>query len=90
MDYCIVTFISGNHAIMVCNRLKEKGINAEIMNTPCSVAKDGCSYCIKVPVDQVDLVVREARENRVAVRDIYRRVIINGKKRYRKLTGNSL
>lgn len=75
---------------MVSNKLKEKGVSAEIMNTPCSVAKDGCSYCIKVPADRTDLLLREAKENKVPVRDVYRIVITNGRKKYRKLTGNSL
>lgn len=85
MDNCLVVFISGNHAILVKDELKKMKINAKVESTPCSIAKEGCSYCIKLPCDRLDKAVQIVKSCNVPIRNIYKILIQNGKRKYSKI-----
>lgn len=62
---------SGNYALKLCTVLERKGYVFEVVSTPCQIAKGGCSYCLKFPVEYRDLVLQEALFNKLAIREIY-------------------
>jgi hypothetical protein len=62
---------SGNYALKLCSVLEKKGYVFEVVSTPCQIAKGGCSYCLKFPVEYKDLVLQEALFNRLVIRGIY-------------------
>lgn len=63
---------SGNYALRLCSILERKGYVFEVVSTPCHIAKYGCSYCLKFPLEYKDLVLQEALFNKVVIREIYR------------------
>lgn len=71
MDAIAVTD-SGNYAMRLCSVLERKGYVFEVISTPCQIAKYGCSYCLKFPLEYKDLVLQEALFNRINIREIYK------------------
>lgn len=63
---------SGNYALKLCSILERKGYVFEVISTPCQIAKGGCSYCLKFPLEYKDAVLQEALINKITVREIYR------------------
>ena len=51
---------SGNYALKLSAALEKKGFLFEVMSTPCHIAKGGCSYCLKSPLEFKKLVLEEA------------------------------
>lgn len=85
MDNCLIIFKSGNHAILVRDELKKCRVNTRVEATPCSIAKDGCSYCIKTSEDKLIDVLKKIEMCKVPIRDVYKIVFRNGKKKYEKM-----
>lgn len=69
---CIAIMDSGNYALKLCNILERKGYAFEVVSTPCQIAKGGCSYCLKLPLEYMDMVLQEAIINKIVIREIYR------------------
>ncbi|MGE5613056.1 MAG: DUF3343 domain-containing protein [Bacillota bacterium] len=63
---------SGNYALKLAAILEKKGYFFEVASTPCHIAKSGCSYCLKFPLEYKDLVLREAFLNKIVIREIYK------------------
>jgi hypothetical protein len=63
---------SGNFALKLCSILEKKGYIFEVVSTPCHIAKNGCSYCLKFPIEFADLIISEGSANNIAVREIYK------------------
>ena len=63
---------SGNFALKLCSLLEKKGYVFEVTSTPCNIAKNGCGYCLRFPIEFADLVVKESVANKIAVREVYR------------------
>ncbi|HEX2945070.1 MAG TPA: DUF3343 domain-containing protein [Clostridia bacterium] len=70
MDAIAITD-SGNYALKLCTILEKRGYVFEVISTPCQIAKGGCSYCLKFPLEYKDLVLQEALFNKIAIREIY-------------------
>lgn len=68
----IAIFDSGNYAIKICTILERKGYVFEVTSTPCQIAKGGCSYCLRFPLQFKDMLLQEALLNNIAIREIYR------------------
>lgn len=68
----IAIFDSGNYAMNLCRILEKKGFVFEVVSTPCQIAKNGCSYCLKFPFEMKDIIIGESKANNIAVREIYR------------------
>lgn len=62
---------SGNYALKLCTILEKRGYVFEVTSTPCQIAKGGCSYCLKFPIEFKDLVLQEALFNKITIREIY-------------------
>jgi hypothetical protein len=63
---------SGNYALKLCSILEKKGYVFEVTSTPCHIARNGCSYCLRFPLEYSDMVIQEARSNSIIIREIYR------------------
>ncbi len=63
---------SGNFALKLCSSLEKKGYVFEVTSTPCHVAKNGCGYCLRFPLEFRDMLLQEALLNNMAIREIYR------------------
>lgn len=76
---------SGNYALHLCRILERKGYVFEVVSTPCHIAKNGCGYCIKFPLEFMNLVLQEGKANNIAIREIYRIVKLPYKNVYEKV-----
>jgi len=70
--YGIAILDSGNFALKLCSILEKKGYVFEVVSTPCHIATNGCSYCIRFPMEHIDVIIDESMGNNIAVREIYR------------------
>ena len=62
---------SGNYALKLCGILERKGYFFEVISTPCQIARNGCSYCLKFPMEFREMILKEAQLNNMAIREIY-------------------
>ena len=69
--YYIAILDSGNYVFHLCRIMERKGYVFEVTNTPCQLAKEGCSYCLKFPPQFKELIEEEARANGMKIREIY-------------------
>jgi hypothetical protein len=78
----IAIFDSGNYAMNLCRILEKKGFVFEVVSTPCQIARNGCSYCLKFPFEFKDVIIKEGAANNIVVREVYRVVSQITKNRY--------
>lgn len=83
--YCIALLQSGNFAFNLCRILEEKRIPVEVISTPCNIAKNGCSYCIKVPCERVNDVIQVSREHNILIEEVYGVIPAMSKNKYQKM-----
>lgn len=81
----IAIFDSGNYALNLCSILERKGFVFELVSTPCRIARSGCSYCLKFPMEYMDVIINEGRANNIVVREIYRIVNQSARNLYEKV-----
>ncbi len=70
--YGIAILDSGNYALKLCSILEKKGYVFEVVPTPCHIAKSGCGYCLRFPIEYKDLVLHQALLNKLVIREIYK------------------
>lgn len=70
--FAIAIMDSGNYALKLCTILERKGYVFEVVPTPCHIARTGCGYCLKFPLEFKGLVLQEALLNKTVIREIYR------------------
>jgi Protein of unknown function (DUF3343). len=83
--YGIAIVDSGNYALMLCGLLERKGYVFEVISTPCQIAKNGCGYCIRFPMEFMNLILEEGKANNIAIREIYEVVRLPNKNKYVKV-----
>ncbi len=76
---------SGNYALKLCSILERKGYVFEVTSTPCHIAKNGCSYCLRFPLEFLNLVQQEAQVNHLVIREIYRVIPQITRNRYERI-----
>ncbi len=76
---------SGNYALQLCSILERKGYVFEVISTPCQIAKGGCGYCLRFPLEYKDLVLQQAQANRIMIREMYQVVPQVMKNKYVKI-----
>ena len=69
--FAIAIMDSGNYALNLCAILERKGYVFEVAPTPCHIAKTGCGYCLKFPLQFKELVLQEALLNKIVIREMY-------------------
>lgn len=82
---CLAILNSGNYAFALCNALERKGYVFQVVSTPCHIAKGGCGYCLKFPLEYLDLIVNEGKINRMPVIEIYRIIPLFSKNKYERI-----
>lgn len=82
---CIAIVDSGNYAFSLCRALEKKGYVFEVISTPCQIARNGCGYCIKLPVEFKDVLLNEGNANHIPVREIYTIEKFMTRNRYKKI-----
>lgn len=68
---CLAIFDSGNYVFSICSILEKRGYVFEIISTPCHIAKGGCGYSLKFPMEFKDMIINVGYEQRMPVREIY-------------------
>lgn len=81
----IAIFDSGNYALKLCSIFEKKGYVFEVVSTPCQLAKNGCSYCLKFPIEFGDMVLQEALLNNIAVREMFKVIPQLTKNKYERI-----
>lgn len=76
---------SGNYALRLCGILEKKGYIFEVIATPCQIARNGCGYCIKFPLEFKNLILDEGKANDIAIREIYSIIKTSYKNRYERV-----
>ena len=82
---CLAIFNSGNYAFAIYNVLERKGFVFQVISTPCKIAKGGCGYCLRFPIDYLDMVVNEGKINRMPVLEVYKIIPMLTRNKYEKL-----
>lgn len=76
---------SGNYALKLCSIFEKKGYVFEVVSTPCQLAKNGCSYCLRFPIEFSDMVLQEALLNNIAVREMFKVIPQLTKNKYERI-----
>lgn len=82
---CLAIMDSGNYAHHLSSILERKGHVFEVVATPCQIARDGCGYCIRLPEEDVGLLVKEAAASRMPVKEVYKVIPLLTRNRYEKI-----
>jgi hypothetical protein len=69
----ILIFKSYNQAILLYNKLLEKGCNVELVSTPCRISK-GCSQSVVFVAEDTKEIIEEIKESKVTINGIYKRI----------------
>lgn len=87
-NLCIAILDSGNYALNLLNILEKRKLFFEFTSIPCSLAKAGCGYCIKLPAEYVELLIQIGKENGLPVREVYEIIPQFLKNKYIKIYEN--
>lgn len=82
---CIALLDSGNYAFFLASELAKKGIILEVVPAPCSIAVNGCGFCIEFPARYLDQVISESEKHKMPLRKVYAVEQSGNKQRYRIL-----
>lgn len=82
---CLAIVDSGNYAFSLCRALERKGYVFEVVSTPCQIARNGCGYCIRFPLEQKDTIINEGIANQIPVREIYSIEKLMTRNRYKRI-----
>jgi len=69
---CIAVMESGNHAIALSQELENAGVMAQVISTPCKLAKEGCGYSLRFDMNDQEAINKIATERDLKVRSYYR------------------
>jgi len=83
--YCLAILDSGNYVFNLCRIFEKKGFVFEVVSIPCHIAKDGCGYCLKFPIQFRDMVIYEGIINRMPVREIYKIIPFGTRNKYERI-----
>ncbi|HHV97021.1 MAG TPA: DUF3343 domain-containing protein [Clostridiaceae bacterium] len=83
--YCLSLLDSGNYVLHLYTILKNKGYPAEVVSTPCKIAKNSCGYCLKFKCENKDVVIQESIKAGIPVREIYKVTKAHYKNVYQKI-----
>lgn len=70
--YCLAMLQSGNYVYSLCRYFERKNLVFEVVNTPCHLAKWGCSYALKFPERYTDEIIKGGHDNGTPVMEIYK------------------
>lgn len=82
---CLAVFDSGNYVYNICRTLEKSGFVFEVVSTPCQIARSGCGYSLKFPMEYMDLVIKTANKLNTPVREIYKIIPLAFKNKYERI-----
>jgi hypothetical protein len=82
---CIALLDSGNYAFFLAGVLGEKGVRLEVVPAPCSIALNGCGFCIKFEFQYLDKVMAESVKHKMPLRRVYMVEEYGNKEHYKLL-----
>ena len=85
ISMAMALFDSSNHAISLCDRMDSIGIKMEIVQTPCRIARSGCSLCILFNISHIRGLVDEGKRNGTPVREIFKIIKTDSRDKYEKM-----
>ena len=71
MEMCYITFRSVTYAQRGEQVLRSAGIGSHLQRTPKWREEQGCGYCLRLRLDQVQRAVEQLRRNGVPLRRVY-------------------
>lgn len=83
--YGLAILDSGNYAYNLARILEEKGYECEIVPIPCQIAKSGCGQCLKFRISDLEALIDESANSKIAIRELYKVGIKNDKNEYIKI-----
>lgn len=82
---CLAIFESGNYTFNICRILESRGYVFELISTPCQIAKGGCGYCLKFPIEYKDLIINVGNECKTPVIEMFKIIPQYLKNKYEKI-----
>ena len=81
----LATVASVTSAGRIKRRVNEFGINTSVIQTPQSIAKDGCGYSLRFEDSAKQIILRAANELGIRIRAFYTESVTDGKRSYLKI-----
>ena len=81
----LAIFYSGNYAFAIYNILERKGFTFEVVTTPCKIARGGCGYCLRFPLEYLDMVIQEGNTSRMPVLEAFKVIPMYTKNHYERI-----
>jgi hypothetical protein len=71
---CLGLMESGNYAYHLCRIFERRGKSFEVVPVPCKIARGGCSYCLKFPIEFVNEVKAAGNASGMPIKEIYKMI----------------
>ena len=84
----LATVASVTSAGRIKKRAYELGINTSVIQTPQTLAKDGCGYSLRFNDSDMKIIILPANEMGIHIRAFYIESVIDGKRVYSKVENN--
>lgn len=84
----LATVASVTSAGRIKRRVYELGINTSVIQTPQTLAKDGCGYSLRFSDSDMKIISRSAKEMGIRIRAFYIESVVDGKRIYSKVENN--
>lgn len=81
----LATVASLTSANRIKRRASEFGIRSSVIQTPHTLAKEGCGYSLRFDDSAEKIIYNCAAEMGIKIRAFYRETIIDGQKHYSKI-----
>ncbi len=81
----LATVASVTSANRIKRRVGEMGITTNVIQTPQSLAKDGCGYSLRFEDSALKIISSAAMQLGIKIRAFYTETLIDGKKIYSKI-----
>lgn len=81
----LATVASVTSANRIKRRAGELGINTSVIQTPQSIAKDGCGYSLRFDDAAMKMISGAAADLGIKIRAFYIETVIDGKKNYSRI-----
>lgn len=82
---CLALLDSGNYVFRFNTILTQLGYPVEVIPTPCTLAKEGCGYCLRFPEQYMNFIIQLGVESNIHVRRIYSVNNVNYKNVYKAI-----
>ena len=82
MEYYLAIYSSVTLANRVKRQMAAKGDRVNVIHTPKSISKGGCSYALRFKKNRLPIVIQISQEFGIKIKSIYKESVMNGQKVY--------